>query len=90
MLSEDFVVFLFLWGFICVLIPCFYFDFRTYSIYHIIECILKCFLKEGKEGIFFLFNDTLNTFCLRLYGIRHIVKDHSDCERKPTWATLSD
>ena len=30
----------------------------------------------------FLFNDALNTFYLRLYGVRHIVKDHSD--RKET------
>ena len=41
-----------------------------------------------------LFNDALNTFYLRLYGIGHMVKDHSDSERvKPaaaTWATLSD
>ena len=29
-----------------------------------------------------LFNDSLNTFYLRLYGIRHIVKDHSDSERE--------
>ena len=28
----------------------------------------------------FLFNDTPNTFYLRLYGVRHMVKDHSDCE----------
>ena len=28
-----------------------------------------------------LFNDTLNTFYLRLYGIRHMVKDHSDSEK---------
>ena len=34
-------------------------------------------LKEGNV----LFNDTLNTFYLRLYGIRHVVKDHSDSER---------
>ena len=36
-----------------------------------------------------LFNDALNTFYLRLYGVRHMVKDRSDCERKPaatTWA----
>ena len=33
-----------------------------------------------KEGIV-LFNDTLNTFYLWLYGIRHVVKDHSDSER---------
>ena len=29
----------------------------------------------------YLFNDTLNTFYLRLYGIRHMVKDHSDSEK---------
>ena len=29
----------------------------------------------------FLFNDTLNAFYLRIYGIRHMVKDHSDSER---------
>ena len=28
-----------------------------------------------------LFNDTLNTFYLRLYGVRHMVEDHSDSER---------
>ena len=40
-----------------------------------------------------LFNDALNTFYLRLYGVTHMVKDHSESERKPaaaTWATLSD
>ena len=34
-------------------------------------------IKEGNV----LFNDTLNTFYIRLYGIRHMVKDHSDSER---------
>ena len=46
----------------------------------------------GKEGRV-LFNDTLNTLYLRLYGVRHIVKDHSNSDRIPaaaTWATLSD
>ena len=33
--------------------------------------------KEGNG----LFNDALNTFYLRLYGVRHMVKDHSDSER---------
>ena len=33
-----------------------------------------------KEGTT-LFNDALNTFYLRLYDIRHMVKDHSDSER---------
>ena len=28
-----------------------------------------------------LFNDALNTFYRRLYGIRHMVKDHSDSEK---------
>ena len=28
-----------------------------------------------------LFNDALNTLYLRLYGVRHMVKDHSDSER---------
>ena len=33
------------------------------------------------EGGNVLFNDALNTFYLRLYGIGHMVKDHSDSER---------
>ena len=28
-----------------------------------------------------LFHDTRSTFYLRLYGVRHMVKDHSDIER---------
>ena len=28
-----------------------------------------------------LFIDALNTFYLRLYGVRHMVKDHSDSEK---------
>ena len=28
-----------------------------------------------------LFNDALNVFYLRLYGVRHMVKDHSDSMR---------
>ena len=34
--------------------------------------------KEGNV----LFNDALDTFYLRLYGVGHMVKDHSDNERK--------
>ena len=33
--------------------------------------------KEGNV----LFNDALNTFYLQLYGIRQMVKDHSDSEK---------
>ena len=36
---------------------------------------------EWKEGNV-LFNDTLNTFYLRSYGVKHMVKDHSDSERR--------
>ena len=36
--------------------------------------------QNNKEG-HVLFNDTLNTFYLRLYGVRPMVKDHSDSER---------
>ena len=27
------------------------------------------------------FNDALNTFYSRLYGVRHVIKDHSNSER---------
>ena len=33
--------------------------------------------KEGNV----LFNNTLNTFYLQLYGVRHMVKDRSDSEK---------
>ena len=35
-----------------------------------------------KEGRKCLFNDALNTFYLRLYGVRHMVRDHSDSESR--------
>ena len=40
----------------------------------------ECFKARWMDG-HFLFNDALNTFYLRLYGVGHIVKDHSDSER---------
>ena len=48
---------------------------------------------EGRKEGNVLFNDSLNTFYLRLYSVGHMVKDHSDSERKPAaakLATLSD
>ena len=39
-----------------------------------------CVACHWKEGIV-LFNDQLNTFYLRLYGVRHMVTDHSDSEK---------
>ena len=38
------------------------------------------FALQGRER-HVLFNDALNTFYLRLYGVRHMVKDHSDSEK---------
>ena len=37
-------------------------------------------MSRRKEGNV-LFNDALKTFHLQLYGVGHIVKDHSDSER---------
>ena len=56
------------------------------GIQQVILCRLE--LKESKC----LFNDALNTFYLRLYNFRHMVKDHSDSERRnplPPLDTLS-
>ena len=39
------------------------------------------FFAVMKEGRSVLFNDALNTFYLWLYGVGHMVKDHSDSER---------
>ena len=40
---------------------------------------LTLYLRERERNG--LFNDALNTFYLRLYGVRHMVKDHSDSEK---------
>ena len=41
-------------------------------------------VRERERNV--LFNDALNIFYLWLYGVRHMVKDHSDSE-KPAAAT---
>ena len=41
----------------------------------------KHFILENGIEENVLFNDTLNTLYLRLYGVRHTVKDHSDSKR---------
>ena len=59
--------------------------------------LIRChsrFETFNRKEVNVLFHDALNTFYLRLYGVRHMVKDHSDRERerKPaaaTWAILS-
>ena len=43
--------------------------------------------EQGRKEGNVLFKDALDTFYLRLYGIGHMVKDHSDSERKPAAAT---
>ena len=37
--------------------------------------------EQGRKEGNVLFNDALNTFYPRLYGVRHMVKDHSDSEK---------
>ena len=46
------------------------FNLRAHSTHFINGCMAS----EGNV----LFNGTLNTFYLRLYGVRHMVKDHSE------------
>ena len=43
------------------------------------RCVLTASESKKKGNV--LFNDALNTFYLRLYGVRHMVKDHSDSEK---------
>ena len=57
---------------------------KTESSQGICKCNQSCILlvqteREKERNV--LFNDALNTFYLRLYGVKHMVKDHSDSER---------
>ena len=45
------------------------------------KCDLYGDIETGRKEGNILFNDALNTFYLRLYGVRHMVKDHSDSEK---------
>ena len=59
----------------------------------LMSCVLSCVLCHVSCHVSYtnvrvrrtegnvLFNDALNTFYLRLYGVSHMVKDHSDSER---------
>ena len=53
------------------------FSFTTRSCLYGIRAVFSVNSSEGNV----LFNDALNTFYLRLYGVGHMVKDHSDSER---------
>ena len=43
---------------------------------------LKLYTVTGRKEGNVLFNNTLNTFYLRLFGVGHMVKDHSDSEKR--------
>ena len=45
-------------------------------------CFKLYLYRERERNV--LFNDALNTFYLRLYGVRHMVKDHCDSEKENT------
>ena len=45
------------------------------------HCMLDWYKYLGRKEGNVLFNDALNTFYSRLYGVRHMVKDHSDSEK---------
>ena len=48
--------------------------------FFVITCLSARLEIKRKEGNV-LFNNALNTFYLQLYGVRHMVKDHSDSEK---------
>ena len=50
------------------------------SIVYIYFVIYSLFIHSERERNV-LFNDALNTLYLRLYGVRYMVKDHSDSEK---------
>ena len=45
------------------------------------EKLTAIIFKQGRKVGNVLFNDTLNTFYLQLYGVKHMVKDHSNSEK---------
>ena len=69
------------WGFGCLHI------YRQDAIWYTTILDGQIFKVLSKGGIWLvrsrnvLFNNALNTFYLRLYGVMHMVKDHSDSER---------
>ena len=55
---------------------CFFIYIQKMSVYGVMSCWI---MRESERNV--LFNDALNTFYLQLYGIRHMVKDHSDSQK---------
>ena len=52
-----------------------------YIYFYVIGCMAKDHPDKGRKEGNVLFNDAFNTFYLRLYDIKHMVKDHSDSEK---------
>ena len=52
------------------------------AVIYVLLGVTLCVWKEGRKEGNVLFNDALHTFYLRLYGVRHVVKDHSDSESR--------
>ena len=50
---------------------------------------LKDLPRTGRKEGNVLFNDALDTFYLRLYRVRHMVKNHSDSEKGNATASLN-
>ena len=46
-----------------------------------LSAVLNKLFRTGRKEGNVLFNDALNTFYLRLYGVRHMVKGHSGSEK---------
>ena len=49
---------------------------------YVYACVCVCVLLFRERERDVLFNDALNTFYLQLYGVRHMVKDHSDSQKR--------
>ena len=56
-------------------------------VYQQIKIVSLFYWKERRKEGNVLFKDTLNTFYLQLYDVGHMVKDHSDNDRKLTATT---
>ena len=70
----------------CLFFPGFFNRCYLCMYVYVYVCYLCILLRERDRNV--SFNDALNTFYLRLYGIRLIVTDHSDNEKgKPAAAT---
>ena len=47
----------------------------------LVNPLLECCSEPRRKQGLVLFNDALNTFYLRLYGVGHMVKDHREKSR---------